>query len=285
MNTQNTTQPKPQKLSGPGSTIFTKLMRFFMSLIIIFGIALTLVYQSSISTLIEEQAQIRAESITRFFASTVLPPLAVRDYLRVNKIAEATAELPDVAYAVAVNNKGTVIAGVFGDLTQFDPALVEQFQKQGFPPEILAQTKLASRVNFNKMSLQVGGRKVTEYAMRLGNAGMEVHVGILVDNLMPNSYWALIQALSLLVITIIISSIMLFRLAYTLVMPIHKLREHAEAIAEGKFYHEIVIKSSGELWQLVEAFKRMQKTLRETFQPSDQPFAFGQSSDQASDQS
>ena len=247
---------------APGLTIAAKLVLAFTGLIVVIGILLVATYQFYVPAMVLKQVELRAESVTRSFAAAALPPVVEKNYLRINKIAEATAQLPDVAYAAAVNDKGFPVAGIFGDLNRFDAAFAASAKEKGFPKEVLDQNRLGEGVSFNKKAFVVGGQRILEYAMRLENTGAEVRVGLFtagVEGAVRASLWPL---LILLVVMAVVGVVVLLLVAKTVSGPIRELSAQAERISMGNLDQEIHVDAGGEVWQLAEAFKRMQKSIR-----------------------
>jgi len=163
---------------APGLSITSKLMIAFFGFILALGVLLVLVYRQYVPALVLDQVDLRAESVSRAFAAAALQPVMERNYLRINKIAEAIAALPDVAYAAAINQRGIAVAGVFGALDKFEPNFSALVKQTGFPKEIVDQNRLPEGQDFHKKSFKVGGQDVLDYAMRLEKTGAEIRVGL-----------------------------------------------------------------------------------------------------------
>ena len=197
-------------------------MSAFLSIIILFGIIFWMAYQTAIPTIMQNQVQLRAESIAKLFATTVMDHFTVRDYIGVNNITNATAALPGVGYAVLINANGVVVAGDFGDINRFDTTLGDSFTKGGFPPQLASQIRLSPKELVNIRSLPVGGREILEYALRSVNSGAEVHVGMLADEFMQNVNEVFLPYLVAFLGIAIFGSIILFWLLRTTMSSITK---------------------------------------------------------------
>jgi methyl-accepting chemotaxis protein len=259
--TNTAAQPGSQQ-AGYGLSILAKLVLAFLAFILLLGVLMFVVYQRFVPPLVEEQIDLRAEAITKTFASAALQPTVERNYLQVNKLAEGAAKLPGVAYASAVNAKGIPIAGIFADLGQFDANFTQVVKQSGFPKDIFAGHGVPEGADKTKARFMVGGQEILDYGMRLGESGAQVHVGLFtadVDKAVARTIWPLIALLG--VMTLLgIGAVTL--IAQAVSRPIHQLAEQADYISQGHLEREIDIKASGEVGQLAQAFKRMQAAIR-----------------------
>lgn len=265
MNQSQGTTASPSSASArkaPGLTIAAKLILAFTGLIAVLGVLLVMTYLKSVPGLVEKQVDLRVESITKSFASAALPPVVEKNYLRINKIAEATAALPDVAYAAAVNDKGIAVAGIFGDLGRFDAAFAAKAKEGGFPAELLEKNRIEGGASSARKVFSVGGQPVVEYAIRLENTGSEVRVGLFTSGIEGAVREAVKPLVLLLAAFLVVGVVVLFLVAKTVSAPIHELSAQVERISMGDLDQEIGVKAGGEVWQLAEAFKRMQKSLK-----------------------
>lgn len=256
------TRPADAQRRAPGLTIAQKLILTFLVFILILGGVLALVYQKYVPALVTDQIELRVESVARAFASASFNPLVERDYLLVNKIAEDTAKLPDVAYAAAVNAKDIAVAGIFGDLGSFDPNFAALVKQKGFPQEILRGTQLPKAQNSAKTTLKVGGQEIMDYALRLPQTESVIHVGLFTAQVQAAQRATLMPLLIMLGVMAVAGILMLLLVARTVSRPIRQLSEQAERISMGELSDEIDIKAGGEIWQLAESFKRMQTSIR-----------------------
>jgi hypothetical protein len=193
----------PKQTPFKNGTII-KLASISIAVLISFSILFTLIYQMLIPELIHNQIELRAKSITTLFAGSILEHVAALDYLSINKITENVASLPDVGYACVINNNGNIMAGILGNPNSFDAQLISEVKTNGFPAKIAAQIHLQDRNNDAISSHQIGGRSITDYALRLDNVNSEIHVGILADDNIQMSQTSFIPHIFLLILTTIL---------------------------------------------------------------------------------
>lgn len=251
-----------ERAKAPGFSIVTKLMIAFFGFVLVLGALLVLVYRQYVPALVLEQVELRAEAMTRSFAAAALQPVVERNYLRINKIAEATAALPDVAYASAINQRGIAVAGVFGDLDKFDRHFSALVKQTGFPKEIVEQNRLQAGQDFNKKRFEIGGHQVLDFAMRLENTGAQIRVGLFTDGVQRAIDNALVPLFILLGVMAVVGAVAFFLVASTVSRPIQELSRQVEFISMGHLDREIEVKAGGEIWLLAESFKRMQASIR-----------------------
>lgn len=185
------------------NTAIAKLVSISIAILISFSIIFILMYQILIPKLVTANIESHAQSITTFFADTILEHVVTRDYLSINKITETVSKLPDIGYACVINDKGNVIAGLFGNLKEFNAEFNSKVNENGFPLEIASQIDLTENKTSDTNLYQIGERAVIDYALRLDNANAEVHVGIFTENVIQNSQKLIIPYAFLLVITAI----------------------------------------------------------------------------------
>jgi methyl-accepting chemotaxis protein len=247
---------------APGLSIAQKLISAFIGFILLLGLLLVLVYQQYVPSLVRDQIELRVESVARSFASATFKPMVERNYLRINKVAETTAALPDVAYAAAVNRRGIAVAGIFGDMDGFDRSFTELVKQKGFPKEIVEQTRLSEDSESAQTSFAIGGQEIIDFALRLPQTDAVVHVGIFTEGMEAAVRESLMPLLILLLVMTVAGSVTLMLVARTVSRPIRQLSEQAELISMGQLDRQIDIKAGGEIWQLAESFKRMQASIR-----------------------
>lgn len=187
-----------------------QLTSLFVGVIIVFCVLFVLLYQQAMPKLIRNQIELRAESIANFLAVTMLEQVATRDYLNINKLAEAVANLPEVGLAVVIDSNGEVMAGMFNNIAAFDPIIAVEIKKNGFPKNIIDQIHLFSKSRSEKYSLYVGEHEVIGYGVKVETTDVEVHVGLLTHNAIKNVQNVLIPYLLLFLITAIVTSAILF---------------------------------------------------------------------------
>ena len=215
---------------APGLTIATKLMIAFFGFIIALGLLLVPVYRHFVPPLVLDQVNLRAESITRAFAAAALQPVVERNYLRINKMAEGIAGLPDVAYAAAVNARGIAVAGVFGDLSKFDANFAALVKQTGFPKDIVTHNRLQPNQESGRATFEVGGQQVLDYALRLENTGAEIRVGIFTTGIQHAIDTTLIPLFILLGIMALGGALAVYLVARTVSDPIRALCAQADEI-------------------------------------------------------
>jgi len=254
--------PTASDRKAPGFTIAQKLISAFLGFIILLGVLLVLIYQHYVPELVRGQIELRVESVAHSFASATFKPMVERNYLRVNKVAESTAKLPDVAYAAAVNKRGLAVAGIFGDTARFEPSFNALVKQQGFPRDIVETTKLPSGSDSGRTLFTVGGQEIIDYALRLPQTDEVVHVGLFTEGVDEAVRATLTPLLILLLVMAVVGTGTLVLVAETVSRPIRQLSEQAENISMGHLDQQIEIKAGGEIWQLAESFKRMQASIR-----------------------
>jgi methyl-accepting chemotaxis protein len=262
MSTESTTVASGTDLPNPGLTIAQKLIGVFLGFALVLGFFLVLVYQWYVPPLVNRQIELRVESVTKAFASGVFKPMVERNFIQVNKVAETTAQLPDVAYAAVVNERGSLVAGIFGSTEAFEPSFVASAQEKGFPIDVVQKTALADNRDSGRMTLNVGGQGIMDYALRVPQTGSVVHVGLFVDGVKAAVRATLVPLLVILLLMAVLGGMTLLLLARTVSRPIRQLSLQAEAISMGKLNEVIDITAGGEIGQLAQSFKRMQASIR-----------------------
>jgi len=260
--TQTASKPVLPKERAPGLSIGAKLILTFLGFIAVLAVLLVFTYQKFVPPLVNEQIAQRTYAITQSFVSAVLEPVVTRNYLRVNKIAEVTVQLPDVAYVAVVNRKGIAIAGLFGDLDRFSKDFSELVKAKGFPRELALQNRLADGQKEGRSELNVGGQKVFEIAAPLGESGAEAHIGIFTESVDQALRATLYPLLILLLVMGVAGAAAIALIAQTVSKPIRQLTEQAQAISMGKLNQAIDIKCGGEVWDLARSFSRMQSSIK-----------------------
>jgi methyl-accepting chemotaxis protein len=246
----------------PGLKISTKLILTFLGFIALLGVLLVFTYQRYVPPLVNEQIVQRTFAITQSFASAALEPVITRNYLRVNKIAEVTVQLPDVAYVAVINKKGIAIAGQFSDLSRFANEFSALVKEKGFPKDLIGMNRMEAGQKERRRELTVGGKRVFEIAMPLGESEAEAHIGIFTENVEKALRDTLYPLLILLVAMAIVGTGAIALIAKTVSVPIRQLTEQAHAISTGRLTQAIDIKCGGEIWELARSFSRMQASIK-----------------------
>lgn len=247
---------------APGLTVGAKLILTFLLFTLILGALLAFFYQRYVPPLIIKQIDIRTHSIAQSFASSALEPMLVRDYLRVNKITEATASLPGVAYAAVIGNQKAPIAGLLGDKNRFDSQFVDTYQQKGFPVEVVSQNSITSGQQSAGKIIDFGGQEVYDVVLPLGQTAGMLHIGLFTQEARDAVRETLFPMLLLLAIMTVLGLLAIIFVARTISRPIRQLTEQAEQISLGNLDQQIEIRGSGEIWQLGQAFQRMYASIK-----------------------
>jgi len=259
---QTASKAASPKEKVPGLKISTKLILTFLGFIALLGVLLVITYQKFVPPLVKEQIAQRTYAISQSFASAALEPVLTRDYLRLNKIAEITVKLPDMAYVAVVNKKGIVIAGQFSDLSRFSSDFSTLFKEKGFPKDLIGLNRVGTNQKESRKELTVGGQRIFEIALPLGESEAEAHIGIFTENVEQAVRDTLYPLLILLAIMGIAGTGAVALIAKTVSTPIRQLTEQAHAISTGKLNQTIDIKCGGEIWELSRSFSRMQTSIK-----------------------
>ncbi len=246
----------------PGLRISTKLVLTFLGVIVLLGVLLFFTYQRYVPPLVNEQIAQRTYAISKSLSSAILEPVITRNYLRVNQVAEITVKLPDVAYVAIINKRGIPIAGQFSDLSRFTPDFAKLVKEKGFPRDLAGDKRMKAGQKEERRDIVVGGQRVFEIAMPLGNSGSEAHIGIFTENIEAQQRAALYPLLILLGVMALVGTGAIILVANTVSKPIRQLTEQAHAISTGKVTTVIDIKGGGEIWELAHSFSRMQKSVQ-----------------------
>jgi len=263
------TPPKPAAGGGakprekaPGLRIGTKLMLTFLGFALTFSAAVTAIYQLYVPDLVMRQMDLRTQAVANQLASAVLEPLVVRNYLRVNKIAEVTAKLPDVAYAAAINQRGIPVAGIFGELGRFDGEFGRKVKVEGFPKALLEQHTLPTGAKESIQGVEIGGQRLREVVLPVGDTGAQVRVAIFTSALEAEVQKTLIPLGITLALLLSFGALTVYFTARTVSEPIRLLTQEAQRISMGQLDQVIDVKGGGEIWELAHAFQRMQTAIR-----------------------
>ena len=259
MNKSTSTPTKAKKSSG--LSIGAKLITTFLSFILVLGICLVLLYQHYVPSLVSQQVDLRALSVAKSFSSAVLEPVVIRNYLRVNKIAEVTVQLPDVAYAAVINKRGIPIAGIFGDLKRFDPNFASLIKHEGFPRDLVKENVLHPGQEMSSKHLEVGSQEVFDLALPLEDTGSEVHLGLFVEDVNQAVQDSLLPLLVLLILMGILGVVAIIFVSRTVSKPIQELTAQAHAISMGQLNRKMNISGGGEIGELADSFNRMQASI------------------------
>jgi len=209
-----------------------------------------------------EQIALRTYSISRSFSSVIQQPLLIKNYLLVNQTAATNAELPGVAYVSVLNKRGIVIAGILGKSTLFDADFRENIKKRGFPKEISTRNRIPTGLKTNTLDFIVGGQKIHDVAVMIGDTGGEAHVGVFTADVEKAVQKILIPLVALLITIVLLGSFCFYMVARTISNPIKSLTLAAEKISLGETDHEIEVKGGGEIGELANSLERMRLSIR-----------------------
>ena len=245
-----------------GLSIGAKLVSTFLLFIALLGVLLAFVYQRYVPGVVMDQINLRTYSIAQSFGAAILEPLVVKNYLRVNKIAEATATLPGVAYASVINKRGVPVAGIFSDLQRFDDNFSAVVKDQGFPPNVVEANPLRYGEESSQSTFLIGGQEISDVALPIGETGAQVHVGLFTDDVNKSLRETLLPLAILLLVMALLGALTITYIARTISRPIRQLAAQADQISMGRLEHHIEVQGGGEIRQLADAFGRMQSSLQ-----------------------
>ena len=251
-----------EKRKIPGWTVGKKLLIFFLAFIVLTGGILTFVYMNYVPSLMYDQINLRTYSISRSLSAAIQQPLLIKNYLLVNKMAETNAKLPGVAYVSVLNKRGIVIAGIFGDTKRFATDFVEKAKKSGFPKEISTKNRIPRGETESALDFTVGGQKIHDVAVMIGDTGGEAHVGLFTEDVEKALQKSLIPLLVLLVAIALLGSLSFLLVARTISTPIRSLTRAAERISLGEIDLPIEVKGGGEIGELAASLERMRFSIK-----------------------
>ena len=252
--------PKRQKTSG--LTVGQKLLYVFLAFVLLTGGILAFIYMKFVPALMHEQVNLRTYSISQSLAAAIQQPLLIKNYLQVNKMAEANAKLPGVAYVSVLNKRGIVIAGIFGDEKRFDANFVARVNASGFPKEISTKNRIPSGKKESALDYSVGGQKIHDVAVMIGDTGGEAHVGLFTEDVENAVQKSLIPLLVFLGVIALLGGISHLLVARTISVPIRALTLAAEKISLGEIDLPIEVKGGGEIGDLAASLERMRFSIK-----------------------
>ena len=252
--------PTQQKSSG--FTVGQKLLYVFLAFILLTGAIITFIYMRFVPSLMHEQVNLRTYSISESLAAAIQQPLLIKNYLQVNKMAETNANLPGVAYVTVLNKRGIVIAGIFGDEKRFDPNFISRIETTGFPKEISTQNRIPSGEKESALDYDVGGQKIHDVAVMIGDTGGEAHVGLFTEDVEKAVQKSFIPLLVFLGVIAVLGGISHLLVARTISVPIRALTRAAEKISLGEIDLPINVKGGGEIGDLAASLERMRFSIK-----------------------
>jgi predicted Zn finger-like uncharacterized protein len=253
---------KKDEGEAAGLTIGKRLLLLFASLIIVMGGILTFVYMKYVPALMHDQINLRTFSISASFSAAIQQPLLIKNYLIVNKMAEANTKLPGVAYVAVINKKGMVVAGIIGDQARFTPDFVQKVEKDGFPKKIATLNRIPAGKTESALDLSMGGQKIHDVAVSIGDTGGESHVGLFVEDVEREVRKSLMPLLVLLAAIALIGGMSFFLVSRTISTPIRTLTQAAERISLGEIDLPIEVKAKGEIGELAASLERMRFSVK-----------------------
>jgi HAMP domain-containing protein/DNA-directed RNA polymerase subunit RPC12/RpoP len=244
-------------------TINKKLSFAFLLFAFITGSILTTVYMKLVPSLMYDQINMRTYSISRSFSAAVKEPLLTNNYLMVNEIAENNAKLPGVAYVAVLNKAGVTIAGIFGDEKRFNQKFIQEKNENGFPRIVSIQNNIPSGKYENASNYTLGGQKIHDVAVKIGDTGGKAHVGLFTEDVEKAVRKSLIPLLIFLAAIALIGYLSFFMIARTISTPIQALTRAAEQISLGQVNLPIKVDGSGEIQELARSLERMRFSISE----------------------
>jgi predicted Zn finger-like uncharacterized protein len=241
-------------------TVNKKLLFVFLIFFMLTISIITTIYMMLVPSLVNYQIDLRTYSISRSFSAAVQEPLLTKNYLVVNKLAEINAGLPGVAYVSVLNDKGIIIAGIFGNKKRFDPNFIKKINESGFPREISNQNRIPMDKNESALDYLIGGKKIHDVAIKIGNTGGEAHVGLFIEdteNEVSTAQKSLTPFLLSLAAITALGCLSFFLVARSISMPIKSLTQAAEKISLGEIDIPVNVKGSGEIRELATSLERM----------------------------
>ncbi len=248
--------------SFKGLTMGTKFFLIFLLAVVIMTSFLTYAYLKYVPSLITQQISLRTLCISRSVSTAVLHPLLVRDYLRINQVAENNSKLPGVAYVAVVNKKGVTVAGIFSDLEAFSPDFVINVKKQGFPKEIPLKNYIPQGKNESSKELIIGGQEIHDVAVTIGATGGVVHIGTFVRGTEKFIFNTIKPLFTNLATLIVIGLFLFFIIAKIITKPIKHLAIEARRISLGNTINPVMVKGSGELKMIADALEKIRAAMQ-----------------------
>ncbi|MGB3211145.1 MAG: HAMP domain-containing protein [Desulforhopalus sp.] len=217
-----------------------------------------------IPDIISNQIELRTQAITSAFSGGIQKPLLLRNYLQVNKEAKRTSQLPGVAYAAVVNQKGIVVGGFFSDLDRFNQDFAGMIKKKGFPVDVLNQNTLAAGADRGTARITMGGQTIFDEVAPIPGTGGQVHVGIYVSEVNEAIRNAVFSPLTLtLTIAVLLFGLAMFFLtSRSITKPMEGLTDVVNRISLGEMDLAITPSGPREMRDLSAAFDRMHQSVK-----------------------
>ncbi len=257
---------RPSKIAKQGKGLPVKtylLLTMALGFIVITGTFTFLAFRY-IPDIISNQIELRTQAITSAFSGGIQKPLLLRDYLQVNKEAKRTSQLPGVAYAAVINQKGIVVGGYFSDLTRFNQDFANIVKTKGFPADILAQNKLVAGTDRRNAKIKIGGQVIFDEVAPIPDTGGQVHVGIYVseiDNAIRNAVFSPLT-LSLSIAVLLFGFAIFILTSRSITKPMVALTDIVNRISLGEMDLTITPSGPREMRELSSAFDRMHQSVK-----------------------
>lgn len=250
------------KTSKRGLSIVSMLLVNFLVYAVLQAAVLTLVYMTYVPTLLQEQVNLRTSAISKSLSTAVSQPVLLRNYLLINKTAEAISQLPGVAYVAVLNKKGVVVAGLFGDVERFSPEFTAKVKEVGFPKEVAAQNPISTGSNESAKDFVLGGMKIHDVAQTIEGGTGVVHVGLFSEDVEAAVKRSPKPLLIILAALFILGSLFFILLARFISRPIKILTDAAQRISLGELDLPINISQGGEIGELATSLDRMRFSIQ-----------------------
>jgi HAMP domain-containing protein len=246
---------------GVGLTMLIILT--FLVLMAVTGAAVLSAYFWVVPDLMRRQIHLRSESIAETFAASVIDPVLVRNFLRINQAAEKATQLPGVVYVAVLNPKDIVVAGLFGNHDRFSKQFLEGISAQGFPSDLVLKNKLGETSGDQSRINTVDGTKVLDLVVPIGDTRWEAHVGLFTSDVDEAMRRTLKPVLVILGIMALIGGGIFAALARTVSRPIRQLCDAAVLISQGHLNQKIQIDARGEIGELALALEAMRLSINQ----------------------
>ncbi|MCP4338120.1 MAG: HAMP domain-containing protein [Desulfobulbaceae bacterium] len=261
---KTTAAPEKTAKQGKGLPVgIYLLLTMALGFIVITG-TFTFLALRYVPDIISNQIELRTQAITSAFSGGIQKPLLLRNYLQVNKEAKRTSQLPGVAYAAVVNQKGIVVGGFFSDLDRFNQDFANTIKKKGFPAHVVNQNKLVPGTDRRNARIKMGGQTIFDEVAPIPDSGGQVHVGIYVSEVDEAIRNAVFSPLTIsLTIAVLLFGCGVFVLANrSITRPMQNLTDVVNRISLGEM--DLSIEPSGprEMRELSSAFDRMHQSVK-----------------------
>jgi methyl-accepting chemotaxis protein len=139
---------------------------------------------------------------------------------------------------------------------------MQAVKEKGFPKEISNQNQIPNGQKESSLDFSIGGQKIHDVAVLIGDTGGEAHVGLFTEDVEKAIRNSLIPLLVLLVAIALLGSLSFFLVARTISSPIRLLTQAAEKISLGDIDLPIGVKGGGEIGELAASLERMRFSIK-----------------------